>query len=75
MRKYVVLFSTLLYIGLSIYQLYYAYAPKVGPIGNGPNEKIIWTNFVISIIGGIAFTAITIRMFMKDQKTNRKNDK
>lgn len=68
MRKYIVLFCTLFYIGLYIYQLYYAYTPKV-------NEIVIWTNFIISMIGCIAFTTITIRMFMKDNKKriNKKN--
>jgi hypothetical protein len=69
MRKYIVLFCTLVYIGLSIYQLYYAYALKVGLIGNGPNEKVIWFNFIILMIGDIAFATITIRI-AEEQKTD-----
>ncbi|RXT03736.1 hypothetical protein [Ammoniphilus sp. CFH 90114] len=68
MRKYIVLFSALFYIGISIYELYYAYAPKVGPIGNGPNDKLIWTDFIFSMIGGSAFLTIAIMMFMRDKK-------
>jgi hypothetical protein len=68
LRKYIVLFCTLIYIGISVWKLYYAYAPKVGPIGNGPNETKIWSEFTFSIIGSAAFIAMTINLFKKNNK-------
>ncbi|WP_442600132.1 hypothetical protein [Neobacillus sp. D3-1R] len=71
MRKYILMFSALIYMGISTYQLYYAYAPKVGPIGNGLTDKmviIIWTQFIIFMIGGLSFSTLSIFMFIKDRK-------
>lgn len=66
--KYLLLVWSFMHIGFSIWQVYYAFAPKVGPIGNGPNETAIWTNFVFSMIGGIAMLGLAIILFKKDNK-------
>lgn len=68
MRKYIVLIATLFYILIAVWKLYYAYAPKIGPIGNGPNEQKIWLDFALSMIGGAFFIGLTILMFRKDKK-------
>lgn len=56
-------------IGFSIWQVYYAFAPKVGPIGNGPNETAIWTDFVFSMIGRIAMLGLAIICLRKMTKS------
>lgn len=68
MRKYVALFASISYILLTVWELYYAYAPKVGPIGNGPNEQRIWFDFVISMIGGACFITLTVLLFIRDKR-------
>ena len=39
---------------LSFLTLYNAYTPKVGPIGNGLNFKIVWIQFSTQLISGIS---------------------
>jgi len=45
MRGYLFLILGVLLLILSISFLYNGYAPKVGPIGNGPNHTLVWVNF------------------------------
>lgn len=55
MHKYITFYLGLLAISVSFVVLYFGNAPKVGPIGNGPNMKWIWfvagLNFVIGSCG------------------------
>ncbi|WP_028552533.1 hypothetical protein [Paenibacillus sp. UNC451MF] len=50
------IFGLLFLIGSIIYY-WAAYRPKVGPVGNGPNDAVIWSNFLYTmIVGGCFFT-------------------
>jgi hypothetical protein len=53
MRKKIVLICGIITVLLSFWTLYYAYSPKVGPIGNGPNYLLIWFQFSILFISGV----------------------
>lgn len=67
MRKYFVLLVGVLWILIAFLSLYNSYAPKVGPIGNGPHFKI-WDGFLIWIIGGVCFIIFSITMFYREKK-------
>jgi hypothetical protein len=53
MKKWIVLICGIFLLLLSFWNLYYAYIPKVGPIGNGPNYKLVWFQFSTQFISGI----------------------
>lgn len=74
MRKYIMLFCTLNYFGVSVWKVYYAYAPRVGPIGNGPNEEKVWIEFIFSMMASLAFAVWTIKMFIQDKKNRNKKE-
>jgi hypothetical protein len=42
MYKYVTLVASSVMIVLAIWQITYAFLPKTGPIGNGPNMFLVW---------------------------------
>ncbi|RKD25912.1 hypothetical protein BEP19_03000 [Ammoniphilus oxalaticus] len=73
--KYGLLVSSFLMIGVSILLIYDAYRPRVGPIGNGPNETALWTNFIFFILFGIALFASSIYLFLTDDKRSSTNDR
>ncbi|WP_088043144.1 hypothetical protein [Bacillus sp. EAC] len=63
MRKLIVLFCGIFLVSLSFWTLYYGYSPKVGVIGNGPNDKLIWFQFGTQFLSGICalFLAFNLR--------------
>lgn len=68
MRKYLVLFGGICIISTSFYGLYSAYAPKTGPLGNGPDEVWVWFNFLVFFITGLAFLGLAATMFWQRSK-------
>ncbi|KIL35002.1 hypothetical protein SD71_15075 [Cohnella kolymensis] len=74
MKKYLTLFAcSLIIIFIAIYRLYSAYQPMVGPVGNGPNEKIIWFRFIFTILMGITALVLSVRMFIIERKKGNKD--
>lgn len=63
MQKYIVLFGGVFLLGLSFVFLYFSYTPRVGPIGNGPNDKLIWFNFTVQFITGSLFILQAVLLF------------
>ncbi|MEI5908415.1 hypothetical protein WAK64_15295 [Bacillus spongiae] len=53
--------------------VYNGYQPKVGPIGNGPNYKLIWFQFFILAIYSITAFIKSFLLF-KLEKKNSKDD-
>lgn len=54
MKRYIFLiFIGVVLILIATTQTWYAYQPKVGPVGNGPNDAVIWTNFTWQVLIGI----------------------
>jgi hypothetical protein len=69
MRKYIVLVLAICILAGSGTGLYIAYAPRTGPLGNGPDHGWIWWNFTISFGMGLLFLVNAIVMFKQ-----RKNE-
>lgn len=63
MKKWILLLCGTFLVFLSIWTIYYAYTPKVGPIGNGLNYKLIWFQSSFQFISGISslFLAFNLR--------------
>lgn len=63
MRKWIILLCGIFLLLLSFWTLYYAYTPKVGPIGNGLNYKLVWIQFGAEFISGVSliFLAFNLR--------------
>ncbi|MGG1659343.1 hypothetical protein [Brevibacillus sp. NRS-1366] len=68
MRKYVLVTSSLMIV-LTVWELIYAYMPKTGPIGDGPNMARVWLQSSASFIGGIGFLSLAIYQIVKEKKT------
>lgn len=58
--RYFLLIGGIITIILSFISLYYNLAPRVGPIGNGPNYPKIWINFSIQLLIGLFVVATSI---------------
>lgn len=63
MRKYIVLVLAFGILIVSCTGLYLAYAPRTGPLGNGPDHGWIWWNFTIFFVTGLLFLVNAILMF------------
>ena len=50
MSTWILLMCGIFLLSLSIWTLYNAYTPKVGPIGNGPNYIAVWVWFIIQFL-------------------------
>ncbi len=48
----------LLFMIFSIFFYWNAYRPRVGPVGNGPNDAVIWSNFLYTMIVGGCFLTL-----------------
>lgn len=51
----------------SFLYLYLSYAPRVGPIGNGPNHTLIWITFSSICLSGLLGIVRAILEFKKNQ--------
>ncbi len=65
MWKWISLMCGIFLLLLSFWTLYYAYTPKVGPIGNGPNYKFVWFQFSTQFISEICGVSLAIKMRKK----------
>ncbi|CAG7657859.1 hypothetical protein ACFQI7_33555 [Paenibacillus allorhizosphaerae] len=55
----------------AIVQYWYAYLPKVGPIGNGPNDTMIWISFLILITLGGCYVVAGVYGIGKNKETDK----
>jgi len=67
MSKWILLVCGIFLLLLSFWTLYYAYTPKVGPIGNGPNYILVWVQFIIQFTPGI----ISLRLAFNSRKKQK----
>ncbi|QGQ96579.1 hypothetical protein EHS13_17690 [Paenibacillus psychroresistens] len=75
MKRYVfTIFIAVVLILIAIIQTWIAYQPKVGPVGNGPNDAVIWTNFTWQLFTGICFLTVGIIGIYKSKKTELNGD-
>lgn len=73
MSKYIMLAGSIILIILSFVYLNRLYAPKIGPIGNGPSEQLIlyvWITFIVTLVTGIMYLIRSIIMIVKSKKNN-----
>lgn len=68
MMKYVLLCGGLGIISVSFFGLYSAFAPRTGPIGNGPHLGWIWFNFSVFFITGLSFLVQAMILFWQQKK-------
>lgn len=66
MRKLILVLCGIFLLLVSFWTLYYAYAPKAGPIGDGFNNKLVWIQFGAQFISGVSFIFIALNL-----KTNK----
>lgn len=66
--KYVLLCGGLGIISVSFFGLYSAFAPRTGPIGNGPHLGWIWFNFAVFSLTGLGFLVQAGMMFWQQYK-------
>jgi hypothetical protein len=70
MKRYVfTIFIAIFLILIALIQTWNAYQPKVGPVGNGPNDTVIWTNFTWQLFTGICILTVEIIGVYKSKKT------
>jgi magnesium-transporting ATPase (P-type) len=61
MKRYIFLiFIGVVLILIATTQTWYAYQPRVGPVGNGPNDVVIWTNFTWKVLTGLLIIIVGI---------------
>lgn len=71
MNPYVNLVAAIFFLAYSFWKLDHFFAPKVGPIGNGPSQGIvitIWILFSISMIVGLGILFHSIYRIIKQNK-------
>ncbi|MFM1650671.1 hypothetical protein ACI7RC_01065 [Brevibacillus sp. B_LB10_24] len=71
MRYYVNAVIAILFIIYSFWKLHRFFAPRVGPIGNGPSEELVWTVwglFALSMILGFGTLFHSIFRIVKEKK-------
>ncbi|MET3194795.1 hypothetical protein [Bacillus sp. OAE603] len=69
MKKWILLICGTFLLVLSFWTLYYAYTPKVGQIGNGPNDKLVWLQSITQFLSGISALFLAFNM-RKNSKIN-----
>ncbi|MBP1930820.1 hypothetical protein [Ammoniphilus resinae] len=70
-KHYVNLAASILFIIYSFWKLHHFFAPKVGPIGNGPSDlqvNIIWVLFSLSMILGFGVLFYSVYCIFKNKK-------
>jgi len=65
MRNHIYLYGGILVILLPFLMVFTLLAPRVGPIGDGPPEKVIWFVFSIQFLSGLALITQSILLFRK----------
>ncbi|WP_134703479.1 hypothetical protein [Ammoniphilus sp. YIM 78166] len=71
MNPYINLVAAIFFLAYSFWKLHHFFAPKVGPIGNGPSQAVvitIWILFVISMIVGQGILTHSIYIILKQSK-------
>jgi magnesium-transporting ATPase (P-type) len=75
MKRYVfVIIISVFIILFSIFNLWDAYRPHVGPVGNGPNDAIILRQFITSVIMGLCIMATGIIGIYNNKKKDRNEE-
>ncbi|MGO0059530.1 hypothetical protein ACTID9_05905 [Brevibacillus fluminis] len=74
MWKYVQFLVGLVNLGLAFWCLYAPYAPRVGPIGNGPNEKVVWFQFSLYLLAALCFIGLAFITFWHEKRRESEND-
>ena len=69
MWKYVLLIAGSAMVINSFFMLYISYAPRVGPIGEGPNDTLVWVTSVASFIGGSCAVTLSVLLFRQEMKS------
>ncbi|CAM3090557.1 hypothetical protein PALU110988_00440 [Paenibacillus lupini] len=57
-------------IFMAIIYYWNSYRPRTGPVGNGPNDDLIWTNFLVMTITGGCFILVGILGFVITRKVH-----
>lgn len=68
MRNYILLFCGITILIVSFIGVYLGFAPRVGPIGNGPNEQLIWFRFVVQFLSGLCTTTLGVISIRRENK-------
>lgn len=70
MKRYIfIIFIGAVLILTATIQTWYAYQPRVGPVGNGPNDAVIWTNFTWQVLTGLLIIIVGIIGIYKVKNT------
>ncbi len=71
MNSYINLVAAIFFLAYSFWKLHHFFAPKTGPIGNGPSQGVvitIWILFAISLIVGLGILIHSICNIIKQNK-------
>jgi hypothetical protein len=71
LRKYFLLFSSVLMIFLSFYRLNIVDKPRVGPVGEGSIPLSFWISISSLLIAGVCFLILSLILIVRDRRGGR----